>query len=182
MAVRSRGRGIQRAQRTRGPRRVVDVARVRSTVVGASGGTALILDTFATYKTKAGILTIPPGITIVGIRYSLNISFTAVQLNGGAGVDWGFIVAPDTSDADDLDPSLNTHLDWMEWGSSRHLSVVTAGGGFSMVGNGDDGFRTVRSMRKISEIGLQLFFMITPTAVSGTFGYGLAASIHFKLP
>jgi hypothetical protein len=182
MATRFGGRRLQRAVRPRGPRRVVDVARVRSTVVGASGGTPLILDCFATYKTKAGILTIPPGITIIGIRYSLNLSFSAVNLNGAAGVDWGFIVAPDTSDSDDLDPSLNTHLDWMEWGSSRHLSVVTAGGGFSMVGNGDEGFRRVRSMRKIQEIGNQLFFMLTPTAAAGTVGYGLAASIHFKLP
>ena len=156
------------------PRRVVDVARG---FVGSStlGTTPLVSDVFSAYDTDAGILNHPAGITIVGIRYTLAVGLAALNSR----LQWGFIVVPAGIAASVIHPGTNQHADFMEWGSKAVTTTATAWE--NLVGNGDEGFRTVRSMRKLKEMQSNLAFVIV-NDVAGPISYECDFSVHFKLP
>src|SRR6266545_2063095 len=170
-------RGRSRAPIRRAPRRVVDVARfdfAASTLVNATQSS----DVFSDYNASMGILVHPPGITIVGIRYSLTVfSATAIFV----GYTWGFIVTDQGIAAAQLDPDTNRHLDFMEWGFKTVLVGPSPLPTPVLVGNGDDGFRTVRSMRKLHEQRNNLAFMIRSDSATAT-TFAVSGSVHFKLP
>ena len=147
---------------------------------GIANGVVQAADLLTSYKAKVGLLSPPPGITVVAIRYRLSITAGAAVTGQGLSVTWGFIVAPDTSDSDDINPAADPHLDWMEYG--RIETALPAGQAFYPVGLGDDGFRTVRSMRKMDEPGSQLWSVVVASAAATTWGYHLTASTVFKLP
>ena len=136
---------------------------------------------FSEYETDAGIVQMIPGITIVGIKYKLVFMNTLAQAVPGATFAWGFLVGPNTLDAADLDPNVNKHLDWMEWG----MLQVQRGAGDVLIplGNADDGFRSVRSMRKMGELDTALFSAVSAQLPGGgTWSYSMISSVAFKLP
>ena len=135
-------------------------------------------DMFGNYNSELGILKHPPGITIVSIRYRLDV-FAAAALF--VGYTWGFIVADDDLPATGMDPLTDRHLDWMEWGAASVLVGPSPLPSSSLVGGGDDGFRTVRSQRKMKEMRDALFFVIRSDSATTT-TFALQASVHFKLP
>ena len=114
----------------------------------------------------------------MGIKYRLWITNDAAPLNGEVG--WGFIVARNPTTTSDLDPIVHEHLSWMEW--SRTPFVAPAANTFvPLVGGGDDGFRTVRSRRKLNEIEDDLLFCIVATTAS-TFIYEMISTVAIMLP
>jgi len=118
----------------------------------------------------------------MGIRYRLEVFYSTAQAAPGAIFTWGFQVAAQDVEAVDIDPSVTLHQDWMEWGSDAGL-VVPAGSRVVLVGGGDDGFRTVRSRRKIGQIQETLFFSCNSTVPSGgTWGFAMVASVALALP
>jgi hypothetical protein len=126
-----------------------------------------------------GLLNHPPGITIMGIRYTLEVgSGVAITL----GYTWGILVTDSGVASSVINPSSKEHLDFMEWGQKTvGLSAATPGSVAQLVGNGDDGFRTVRSRRRLNEMFDNLAFVIVSDSATAT-SYNVGISVHFALP
>ena len=162
------------------PRRRVDIARASASASGLANGAVQLVDVLATYDADLGVVEFPPGATCVGLKYSLRVASASLATNLATRFFWGFLVGPRTLDAADLDPSLNPHLNWMEWGA-RYIGFSTAGADVPLVGAGDDGFRTVRSMRKLQELQETVWFAIVSNGNATTWAYGLVSSAAMKL-
>jgi hypothetical protein len=127
---------------------------------------------------EAGILEVPPGVTVAGCRYRLALggATTAGQLK----VTYGILVAPGNLPSTNQNPETQKHLDWMEWGTYQANYAV---GEWKQVnGNGDDGFRTVRSKRKFDGLNTQMSFCLIADVNLAGFSYHLGASVPFLLP
>ena len=166
--------------RTRTPVRI-GTARRRVDTARMFNSAALIAATPATFKPMGawqadlGMAGNLPGLTIAGIRYRLSIASTVAQTNN---VAWGFIVAERMiTTAADFGPKAHEHLDWMEYG--RGVFSTPALTDVQLLGGGDDGFRTVRSKRKLREIEDELVFVIE-SAQAITFN--LSTSVAVMLP
>jgi len=120
------------------------------------------------------------GSTVVGIRYRLQVGESSAAITN-TDVTWGFIVAGRLVDPDDLDPQTSEHLDWMEWGTAS-TGPLGVGGVIALNGFGDDGFRTVRSMRKIAAVEENLRFVIVASTSPAAMLYRLGCSVVLKLP
>jgi hypothetical protein len=150
--------------------------------VGASnlGVGPLISLPLASWTTDAGLLHHPAGCTVVGIRYRLAVCNPAAPAVPFADFAWGFLVGDNPTTAADLDPSSHEHLDWLEWG--RAVVSLPANSVFvDLVGKGDDGFRTVRSKRKMEEIEDDLMFVIK-ASTAGPFQFTMVSSVALMLP
>ena len=174
--VRRRSVGFAR----RGGRRKADVAR-RTFQTSTLGLTAQSDNVLGQYQTDAGLLAHPPGITIVGIRYTLSFFLSTPAAIAPNTFYWGFIVTDGGTPASVIDPAANEHLDWMEYGNKTLASGQGAQSILSMVGNGDDGFRTVRSRRRLNELSDILAFAVVAGS-SGPFTCNMQCSVHFLLP
>ena len=174
--VRRRG-GVIRA---RGGRRKADVAR-RTFQTSTLGLTAQSDNVFSQYQTDAGLLAHPPGITVVGIRYTLSFFLTTPAAISPNTFYWGFIVTDGGTPASVIDPAANEHLDWMEYGNKTMASGQGAQSLLVPLGQGDDGFRTVRSRRRLNELSDILAFAVVAGS-SGPFTVNMQCSVHFLLP
>jgi hypothetical protein len=163
-------------------RRRVELARSSFNASGLAAGNAQIREVLAPWNTDLGLVGNLPGMTVMGIRYRFSVSYSAAQAAPGAIVTWGFQVTDQSVDNVDIDPSIFLHQDWMEWGNDAGL-IVPAGARTVLLGNGDDGFRTVRSRRKLGQIQETLFFAVNSTVPSGgTWGFAMTSSVALALP
>jgi hypothetical protein len=166
-----------RAPLRRGSPRQVEIARAG---VGSGFGVATSeAELLTSWIADAGLLTVPAGITIVGIKYRLAVGNVTTAANN-VSIVWGIQVVGTDTDPDDLNPRIEEHQNWMEWG--RFIGDFPVGVWRYPNGNGDDGFRTVRSMRKISGIEQKLVFVINASSAVAGLSFDVGASIAMKLP
>jgi len=117
---------------------------------------------------------------VVGIRYDLQVANVAVGAVAFAEFVWGFIVGFNPTTPGDVDPLLLQHRSWMEWG--RKTVSLGANNVFTpLVGGGDEGFRTVRSKRRMNEVEDDLLFVIKATT-AGPFQYTMISTVALMLP
>jgi len=174
------GRGA-RARAAPRARRRVELARSAFNSTGNVAGAVTFREPLAPWNTDIGLVGNLPGMTIMGIRYRLEVFYSIAQTSPAI-FTWGFQVTDQDVEAIDIDPSVTLHQDWMEWGSDAGL-IVPANTRTVLVGGGNDGFRTVRSRRKIGQIQNTLFFVCNSTVPSGgTWGFGMVASVALALP
>jgi len=121
----------------------------------------------------AALARVSGGTTVGGIRLALSIERSA-----GAdvlpGLIWGIKVAPRTVEAVDIDPAepaLGMHQDWMMWTFQGAPALDPTK------------FWTVKSMRKLEEVGDTLFFVTRPPdGQLDTYQFRLTASTLLLLP
>jgi hypothetical protein len=171
----------RRGRRPGAPRRQLRRVEIARSLRGNSalGIGVLTDDLFVDWRADTGTLNAPPGITVVGIRYRLAVGGATGAANSQR-ITYGFQVGSTELDAADMSPNDDLHQDWMEWGSFN--SSYAANEWKQVVGAGDEGFRHVKSMRKLNAIQETLWFGIVASAAPANFGYTLAASVVFKLP
>jgi len=109
----------------------------------------------------------------MGIRYTLACNNT-VQV-AEQGLTWGIIVVPTGIGAANVNPNTQQHLDWMEWGKRKFTQPAASV--VNVVGLGDDGFRTVRSRRKLAALEEDLLFVLLFDAGASTNSYFIQASV-----
>jgi len=120
----------------------------------------------------AALSRVTAGTTVGGIRLSL-----AVVRSAGAdvlpGLIWGIKVAPRTIEAVDIDPAepaLGMHQDWMMWAFTSETPFK------------DENW-SIKSMRKLEEVGETLFFVARPPdGQTDTYSFRLTASTLLLLP
>ena len=160
------------------PRRRVDTARF-NTRVTLVANTPNITRPLSQWIADIGLAAGGqfPGMTIAGIRYRLSANAGATAITT-AEVCWGFGVFNEmTTTAADFSPVSKQHLDWMEYGRGDFTLPVNTN--VQLLGNGDEGFRTVRSKRKILEVEDDLQFVIQSDAAPS---FTLSASVAVMLP
>jgi hypothetical protein len=181
-------RAVQRrrpANVGRRPRRRVEFARRRIDSLGVTSGTAQLYDLLATFQTELGITSMLPGTTIMGIRYQIWVS-AETAAKAGVNLTWGFITGPDTLDLADVVPDVDAslHLDWMQLmyrSVEGGLSAVSEGK--NLVGNGDEGYATVRSRRKLEGLNDTLWLSLVPVfSGSGTLAIHVYTAVALALP
>ena len=161
-------------------RRKIDIARKGTVGQAIANNTVALSFPLSAYEAALGIANPPAGCTIMAIRYRLFVSTSLAVTGPLATMWWGFIVAPSSSSSTQLNPSTDPHLDWMEWG--RAAPSLAANSTFEPVGRGDQGYRHVRSRRKISGPTEDLFFAIIVNAAGGpTYSYDLSSSVVLAL-
>ncbi len=177
--ARSLPRGRGRVVRRGGPRRKVELARSSQGQSGL-GVSPLLSDLLADWLADAGLLRIPPGVTIGGMKYRLTVGGATAAITTPLTVTWGIGVFPDTIDDVDLDPNTSRHIDWLEWGSFS--STFLAAESKQLNGNGDDGFRTVRSKRRVDGIEQQLLLSIKASSAPAGLSFNVMSSTALLLP
>jgi len=158
-------------------RRRIDIARGFSGQSGL-GTTVIRVDLLADYKAVAGLLSPPPGATVMGIKYSLQLC-GATAASTANNVAWGIQIVSDEVDADDMNPGLNYQQDWLEWGAKMADYPVGVWKGAN--GNGDNGFRDARGRRKFNDVGEELQFAIVSSVSQTGFSFQLASSVVLAL-
>jgi hypothetical protein len=136
-------------------------------------GAGVDVDLLADYKTRRGITSIEPGCTIGGVLLDFNV----VQTNGRAAPEDGFhlgIIVEHSDPASGVPrpaPTAGLHADWMwlQWIGSPGLATGATTGTFPALG----GPIRVRSMRRMDEVGMNLFLVgqsrgLTAHTVTGT--------------
>ena len=160
------------------PRRQVEIARLSfgNTALGVSTLTQNLL---GDWSSDAGLVNNPAGITVAGIKYRLFLGGATVAVTS-IRVTWGIQVNSVDIEGDDINPDTRQHLDWMEWGVFQ--------GGFAanewkaVHGNGDEGFRSVRSKRKVNGLEQNLLLCINASSSPTNFGFHIAASTALLMP
>lgn len=113
--------------------------------------TPIFLRPLSTWRTDVGLVQNMPGFTLGGHL----INWTILNSGGAlARFTWGLVRAPFDTDADDIDPFTEIHLDWIYWDSH----AVNAGATITSLG--DNGPVRVRSMRRMEEVGDDLFLAV----------------------
>jgi hypothetical protein len=115
----------------------------------------------------------------VGWRYRLFIGGATAAATSFR-VTWGAQLVSDDTDDADMDPAVSMHQNWYEWGHFIHTYAINEWR--TVNGNGDDGFRTVRAMRKLSGVDQSLRFVIVASANVAGMGFSLESSVAVKLP
>jgi len=134
------------------------------------------VDAFIEYNLEEGILNHPPGITIMGVRYHL--SGETVSAIAHDEVSWGWIVVPEGIATAELRPRTSKHLDWMDYGA-KTISIP-ASSVVSLVGQGDQGYRSCRAARKVGGPEENLVFVVNSRNTGLT--VCVEWSVGFKLP
>ena len=132
-------------------------ARTRHNVLNATSVVTLE-SLLGDYRAEAGLLKNPPGMTVGGIRGSYYWEPDALPAAGSQDeFSVGILVAPDTVEAVDIDPSGASmqHLDWL-WLDRR------AWGNLSAAGTPFSHQVTVRAQRKMEELNEDLFLAFAP--------------------
>ena len=145
----------------------------RESFVVTPTGAGVDVDLLADYKSRRGITSIEPGCTIGGILLDFNV----VQTNGRAASEDGFnlgIIVENSDPAAGVPRPAATaglHADWMwlQWIGSPGPAGGATAGTFQALG----GPIRVRSMRRMDEVGMNLFLVgqsrgLTAHTVTGT--------------
>jgi hypothetical protein len=161
-------RPIVRAQSARRKR-----VWARENFVATPSGAGDRTDLLGDYKTRRGITSIEPGCTIGGLL----LDYTVVQTNGRAapedGFNLGIIVEHDDPTGGVPAPGTvaGLHADWMwlQWIGAPALATGSTTSTFQNLG----GPIRVRSMRRMDEVGMNLFLVLqsrglTAYTVTGT--------------
>ena len=141
-------------------------------------GAAVSIQSLTTdYRADRGIVKMDPGTTIGGIRGRITVvPGTSPAAATADSLLWGIIVAPDTVDSVDIDPAF-LHLDWMAYGRFAWGPFVAASGlGYPLHDE-----LSVRAMRKLDEIGHDVFMAVGASA-AGTVDLVVTTSVLLLLP
>ena len=151
---------VTRARRStrvaRPGRRRVEIARRNVSALGLTSGLQGVADLLADWQTDLGMLANLLGMTVLGIRYRLDVRAVTAAATSVA-INWGFQVGDQTLDAIDVDPNVYLHQDWMLLMQTR-VPNIALGDTQTLVGNGDQGYAVVKSKRKLQEIQDTLLF------------------------
>lgn len=138
----------------------------------SQGGSIESNDLLAGFRSEAGLLKGPVGLTAMRIRLHINFDLTTDGITNTVrqfgGIYYGVRVF-DTTELSELDvtelpnrgPYLDPHADWMTWGRVPAKTNI----GTNVVGWEEV---DVRSMRKIEELGQTLGLVLQATTGSAT--------------
>lgn len=140
-------------------------------IAGGVGQAVEIQDLLATFRSQAGLLKGPAGLTAVRLRMTIEwhadvaADMMSIRQNGfyyGVRVmDWNDVALQDITEVPDRGPQLDPHADWMTWGripvkyqDTTNVPTVQAGGWAEV---------DVRSMRKMEELGQTIALTLQTT-------------------
>lgn len=147
-------------------------------VANTVGGAIETQDLLSTFRTQAGLIRGPVGLTVMRVRLTFHWSGDASQytdmavspLYFGLKVqDYQAAVAEEAAEIPTRGPQLDPHADWMAWGQLpwKETTQDSSGNVTGILGWHEV---DVRSMRKIDELGQTLVLLVQGTASAETIG------------